>query len=186
MTFSGGPPCACRTAARSASSTVPITRKFSSSASTRRSSTRRECLTARVATTSGMNVTSRSGTTNVISIATAPASSSSSFISRRRSKGGRFISRIDTPEKNWKIKQSDIEERKYWNQYRKAYEDCLSGTSTREAPWYVVPADDKLSARLLVSHIILEVLDGLNMTFPEITSGRRKELQAMRKQLESE
>ena len=98
----------------------------------------------------------------------------------------RLIARIDTPEKNWKIKQSDIEERKYWNQYRKAYEDCLSGTSTREAPWYVVPADDKLSARLLVSHIILEVLDGLNMTFPEITSGRRKELQAMRKQLESE
>jgi len=98
----------------------------------------------------------------------------------------RLITRIDTPERNWKIKQSDIEERKYWSQYRKAYEDCLSGTSTREAPWYVVPADDKLAARLLVSHIILEVLDGLNMTFPEITSERRKQLQAMRKQLESE
>jgi len=98
----------------------------------------------------------------------------------------RFLERLDTPEKNWKIKQSDIEERKYWSQYRKAYEDCLSGTSTREAPWYVVPADDKLAARLFVSHIILETLEKLNMTFPEMTSERRKELQAMRKQLESE
>ena len=64
--------------------------------------------------------------------------------------------------------------------------DCLSGTSTREAPWHVVPADDKLAARLFVSHIILETLEKLNMTFPEMTSERRKELQAMRKQLESE
>jgi len=98
----------------------------------------------------------------------------------------RLIARIDTPEKNWKIKPSDIEERKYWSQYRKAYEDCLSATSTRDAPWYVVPADDKLTARLLVSHIILETLEALNLSFPEITPERSKELQAMRKQLESE
>jgi len=98
----------------------------------------------------------------------------------------RLLARIDTPEKNWKIKPSDIEERKYWSQYRKAYEDCLSATSTRDAPWYVIPADDKLTARLLVSHIILETLEGFNLTFPEITPERRKELQAMRKQLERE
>ena len=98
----------------------------------------------------------------------------------------RLLARIDTPEKIWKINPSDIEERKYWNRYRKAYEDCLSGTSTREAPWHVVPADDKLAARLFVSHIILETLEKLNMTFPEMKSERRKELQAMRKQLESD
>ena len=98
----------------------------------------------------------------------------------------RLLARIDTPEKNWKIKPSDIEERKYWGQYRKAYEDCLSATSTRDAPWYVIPADDKLTARLLVSQIILETLEGLNLSFPEITPERRKELQSMRKQLESE
>ena len=98
----------------------------------------------------------------------------------------RLLDRIDRQEKNWKIKPSDIAERKYWSQYRKAYEDCLAATSTREAPWYVVPADDKLSARLFVSHIILATLQEIEMTFPETTSQRRAELQAMRKQLESE
>jgi len=98
----------------------------------------------------------------------------------------RLLDRINTQEKNWKIKPSDIEERKYWNQYRRAYEDCLSATSTKEAPWYVVPADDKLSARLFVSHIILAKLEELNMTFPETSPDRQKELRAMRKQLESQ
>ena len=98
----------------------------------------------------------------------------------------RLLDRIDTQEKNWKIKPSDIEERRYWSQYRKAYEECLSGTSTREAPWHIVPADDKLTARLFVSHIILETLEELDMSFPVTTSERRKELQAMREQLESE
>ncbi len=98
----------------------------------------------------------------------------------------RLLNRIDTQEKNWKIKPSDIEERKYWNQYGNAYEECLSSTSTREAPWYVVPADDKLTARLFVSHIILKTLEDLKMTLPEPTSQRREELQAMRKQLDGE
>ena len=98
----------------------------------------------------------------------------------------RLLDRIDTQEKNWKIKPSDIEERRCWSQYRKAYEECLSGTSTREAPWHIVPADDKLTARLFVSHIILETLEELDMSFPVTTSERRKELQAMREQLESE
>ncbi len=122
---------------------------------------------------------------SAICAATEPALSNSSSTYRRRSNAG-DLNRIDTQEKNWKIKPSDIEERKYWNQYGNAYEECLSSTSTREAPWYVVPADDKLTARLFVSHIILETLDDLKMTLPETTSERREELRAMRKQLDSE
>ena len=67
----------------------------------------------------------------------------------------RFLQRIDDPEKNWKFSLADVEERKFWNDYMKAYEECLSATSSREAPWYVVPADDKANARLIVSQIIL-------------------------------
>lgn len=98
----------------------------------------------------------------------------------------RLLDRIDTPEKNWKIRSADIEERKYWKRYRKAYEACLSATSTREAPWHVIPADDKLNARLFVSEIILEALEGLDMSLPETTAARQMELLAMRKQLEAE
>jgi len=96
----------------------------------------------------------------------------------------RLLERIDTQHKNWKMQPSDIEERKYWKQYQKAYEDSLAATSTRNAPWYVVPADDKQSARLLVSHIILDRLQELNMSFPETTAKRRRVLQAMRRQLQ--
>ena len=98
----------------------------------------------------------------------------------------RLLDRIDTPEKNWKISPADIEERKYWKQYRKAYEACLSATSTRDAPWHVIPADDKLDARLFVSQIILEALEHLDMSFHETTPERRRQLQAMRQQLEAE
>jgi PPK2 family polyphosphate:nucleotide phosphotransferase len=96
----------------------------------------------------------------------------------------RLLERIDTQHKNWKMQPSDVEERKYWKQYRKAYEDCLAATSTRNAPWYAVPADDKQSARLLVSHIILDRLQELNMSFPETTAKRRQVLQALRRQLQ--
>ena len=73
----------------------------------------------------------------------------------------RFLERIDEPEKNWKFSQADIEEREYWKHYMKAYEECLGATSTSEAPWYVVPADDKENARLIVSQIVLDTLEGL-------------------------
>ena len=95
----------------------------------------------------------------------------------------RFLARIDDPDKNWKIGQADVDERKLWKQYMKAYEACLGATSTREAPWYVVPADDKDTARLLVSQIILDTLNGLELTYPRPDAARRKELQAIRKQL---
>jgi PPK2 family polyphosphate:nucleotide phosphotransferase len=97
----------------------------------------------------------------------------------------RFLERIDDPDKNWKFSAADIEERKFWNQYRKAYEQCLTATSTRRAPWYVVPADDKKNTRLIVSHIILDALESLKMTYPKSTASRRRELQAIRRRLES-
>jgi PPK2 family polyphosphate:nucleotide phosphotransferase len=95
----------------------------------------------------------------------------------------RFLARIDEPEKNWKFSLADIHERKYWKQYRKAYEACLSATSTRHAPWYVVPADDKENARLIVSRIVLDTLSDLKMAYPKTTPKRRRELLAIRKLL---
>jgi PPK2 family polyphosphate:nucleotide phosphotransferase len=96
----------------------------------------------------------------------------------------RFIARIDDPEKNWKFSEADIQERKYWKDYMKAYEKCLSATSTKHAPWYVVPADDKLNARLIVSRILLETFADLKLKYPESPVTRRQELLKLRKQLE--
>jgi PPK2 family polyphosphate:nucleotide phosphotransferase len=95
----------------------------------------------------------------------------------------RFLQRIDVPEKNWKFGLADIEERKFWKQYMKAYEECLSATSTQDAPWYVVPADDKENARLIVSQIVLDTFEGLKMTYPKPSVERRHELLSIRKQL---
>ena len=95
----------------------------------------------------------------------------------------RFLKRIDEPEKNWKFSQADVQEREFWPQYMKAYEKCLGGTSTDEAPWYIVPADDKENARLIISEIILDTLEGLKMSYPKTTEDRRRELLAIREQL---
>ena len=95
----------------------------------------------------------------------------------------RFLARIDEPNKNWKFSVADIHERKYWPKYVGAYEACLAATSTHHAPWYVVPADDKDSGRLIVSRIILDVLEDLKMVYPRSTAKRRKELQSIRKLL---
>lgn len=95
----------------------------------------------------------------------------------------RFIARIDEPEKNWKFSLGDVEERKYWNNYMKAYEECISATSTREAPWHIVPADDKQNARLIVSRIILDAFEALKMSYPKTTPERRRELLAIKKKL---
>ncbi len=97
----------------------------------------------------------------------------------------RFLERINEPEKNWKFSQADIEERKFWKHYMKAYEECLGATSTGDAPWYVVPADDKENARLIVSQIILDTLEGLKMAYPKASAKRRRELRAIRKRLET-
>jgi PPK2 family polyphosphate:nucleotide phosphotransferase len=95
----------------------------------------------------------------------------------------RFLARIDEPDKNWKFSLADIHERKYWKDYMQAYEKCLNATSTHHAPWYVVPADDKENARLIVSQIVLDTLDGLKMTYPKTTPKRRHELESIRKLL---
>jgi PPK2 family polyphosphate:nucleotide phosphotransferase len=95
----------------------------------------------------------------------------------------RFLERIDKPEKNWKFSEADIEERAYWKDYMKAYEKCLGATSTSDSPWYVVPADDKENARLIVSRIVVDTLEGLEMSYPKTSDKRRRELQAIRKQL---
>ncbi len=98
----------------------------------------------------------------------------------------RFLARIDAPEKNWKFSIADLEERKYWKEYMQAYEACLSATSTRYAPWYVVPADDKANARLIVSRLILNHLTELGLQYPETSEQRRKELSVIRKRLSKE
>jgi PPK2 family polyphosphate:nucleotide phosphotransferase len=95
----------------------------------------------------------------------------------------RFLARIDEPEKNWKFSLADIEERNFWKQYMKAYDKCLSATSSKFAPWYVVPADDKDNARLIVSRILLDTLQGLKMSYPETSAARHRVLQAIRKRL---
>jgi PPK2 family polyphosphate:nucleotide phosphotransferase len=95
----------------------------------------------------------------------------------------RFLERIDEPDKNWKFSPADIHERKYWPHYMKAYEDCLTATSARHSPWHVVPADDKEQARLIVSQIVLDALNGLKMDYPKMTPKRRQELKSIRQRL---
>ena len=95
----------------------------------------------------------------------------------------RFIARIDEPEKNWKFSAADAEERKFWDKYMKAYEKCLGATSTETAPWYVVPADDKRNARLIVSQIVLDTLTDLKLHYPETSPERRGELARVRADL---
>lgn len=95
----------------------------------------------------------------------------------------RFLARIDEPSKNWKFSMSDIAERKRWDDYQKAYEDCLQATSSEAAPWYVVPADDKENARLIMSQVLIETLSSLKMGYPMVSEQRKKELGAIRKVL---
>jgi PPK2 family polyphosphate:nucleotide phosphotransferase len=98
----------------------------------------------------------------------------------------RFLSRIDDPAKNWKFSRRDVEERAFWKDYRRAYEECLSATTTPQAPWYVIPADDKPNARLIISEILVETLKALPLTYPKGTSAHRKDLQTMRRLLMKE
>jgi PPK2 family polyphosphate:nucleotide phosphotransferase len=95
----------------------------------------------------------------------------------------RFLARIDAPDKNWKFSEADIKERGYWKEYTKAYEKCLGATSTKHAPWYVVPADDKPNARLIVSRIVLDTLEDLKLEYPQTSPERRRELLKLRKLL---
>jgi PPK2 family polyphosphate:nucleotide phosphotransferase len=80
----------------------------------------------------------------------------------------RFLERIETPEKNWKFSYLDLQERKYWNQYRQAYEDCIRNTASPESPWYIVPADSNWSRNLIVSSVIVETLESLDLHYPKV------------------
>ncbi len=95
----------------------------------------------------------------------------------------RFLERIDDPEKNWKFSDADIKERAFWGDYAKAYEECVGATSTDDSPWYVVPADDKENARLIVSQIVLDTFKSLTMEYPKTSAKREQELQGFRKEL---
>ena len=97
----------------------------------------------------------------------------------------RFLDRIDDPTKNWKLSAADITERGFWNDYQAAYEACIAATSTAEAPWYVVPADDKKTARLIVSQILLDTFYRLDMKYPSISAERKADLTKIRKTLDT-
>ncbi|ULQ56822.1 polyphosphate kinase 2 family protein [Flavihumibacter rivuli] len=98
----------------------------------------------------------------------------------------RFIERLDDPTKNWKFSLGDIEERKYWKEYMKAYEDALSATSTKYAPWYVLPADDKWFTRLCLAGIIHQEFKKLNIDYPSISPEQKAKLEEAKKRLMAE
>jgi PPK2 family polyphosphate:nucleotide phosphotransferase len=98
----------------------------------------------------------------------------------------RFMSRLDEPEKNWKFSANDVAERRHWKAYQSAYEDAIRGTATPEAPWYVVPADNKWFTRLAVAAAIVDALAELDLCYPKVTAAQRKALAAARRELESE
>ncbi|MFT6736639.1 MAG: PPK2 family polyphosphate:nucleotide phosphotransferase [Kangiellaceae bacterium] len=95
----------------------------------------------------------------------------------------RFIDRIDDPDKNWKFTDADIHERQFWPQYQQAYQECLHATSTNDNPWYIVPADDKKNARLIVAKIMHKTLKALNMNYPISDEQRKLELQLFKQKL---
>jgi PPK2 family polyphosphate:nucleotide phosphotransferase len=95
----------------------------------------------------------------------------------------RLLARIDKPDKNWKFSAADISERKLWDSYMRAYGQAMGATSTTDAPWFIVPADDKHNAKLIVSQIVLNALEDLKLSYPVVSDARRLELKTIRKQL---
>ena len=98
----------------------------------------------------------------------------------------RFIERIDNPEKNWKFSTADAKERSYWKDYMKAYEEMIRETSTRKSPWYVVPADNKSFARIVIASAVINALDELGLKYPKVSKEKVAELQAIKKTLTEE
>lgn len=104
----------------------------------------------------------------------------------KKEQAKRFLSRIEEPEKNWKFSASDFEERKYWDEYQKAFEDAINRTATKAAPWYVVPADRKWYMRMVVSEIILDTLKDIDPKYPTVTRKRLAEFEGYRQKLQEE
>jgi len=98
----------------------------------------------------------------------------------------RFLERLEHPDKNWKFSMSDALERQHWEKYMRAYEDMIRNTSTKHAPWYVVPADHKWFTRLVVAEAAIEAMEKLDLSFPKVDAEKRKELKAARAALERE
>jgi PPK2 family polyphosphate:nucleotide phosphotransferase len=98
----------------------------------------------------------------------------------------RFLERLEQPEKNWKFSAGDVRERACWDDYQEAYEDMIRNTATEHAPWYVVPADNKWFTRLVISTVIVDTLESLDLQYPKVDAAKRKELDAAKKQLEKE
>ena len=106
------------------------------------------------------------------------------YLSKKEQKK-RFLARLDEPEKNWKFSASDIHEREFWDDYHNAYEDMIRNTATKHAPWYVVPADNKWFTRLVISTVIVDALESLDLAYPKVDGAKQKELAEARKVLES-
>jgi PPK2 family polyphosphate:nucleotide phosphotransferase len=96
----------------------------------------------------------------------------------------RFMKRLDTPEKNWKFSASDVHERKFWDDYMRAYEAAIRATASPHAPWFVVPADKKWFTRLVVAAAIVEAVERLDLTYPKLDDEKKNELRAARAALE--
>jgi len=95
----------------------------------------------------------------------------------------RFLERVEDPAKNWKFSTSDLEERKFWDPYMEAYEDMIRHTATPEAPWFVVPADNKWFTRVVIASAVIDALASLNLSYPEMGAEKRKELAAVKRAL---
>jgi polyphosphate kinase 2 (PPK2 family) len=95
----------------------------------------------------------------------------------------RFLARLENPEKNWKFSAADVRERQCWDDYHKAYEDMIRNTAAEDSPWYVVPADNKWFTRLVVSSVIVNTLEGLDLSYPKVDAAKRKELETAKKAL---
>jgi PPK2 family polyphosphate:nucleotide phosphotransferase len=101
----------------------------------------------------------------------------------KKEQKNRFLARLDQPGKNWKFSAADIHERQYWDDYQKAYEDMIRNTASAQAPWYVVPADNKWFARLVVSGVIVETLESLGLAYPTVDAEKKKQLAEAKKEL---
>jgi polyphosphate kinase 2 (PPK2 family) len=95
----------------------------------------------------------------------------------------RFLERLENPEKNWKFSPNDIKERAFWQDYMNAYEEMIRETATKHAPWYVVPADNKWFARIVVAAAVIEALDALDLQYPKVSKETLKELAAAKRTL---
>jgi PPK2 family polyphosphate:nucleotide phosphotransferase len=106
-------------------------------------------------------------------------------VSRKEQKA-RFMKRLDTPEKNWKFSASDVRERQFWDDYMNAFQETIRATASKQAPWYVVPADNKWFTRLVVAAAIVEAVEHLDLTYPKVDAKRKKELATAREELARE